>query len=170
MLTKTGIEKYFIAEKQESLLFMMIAAAAIVTAFVFFFGFRSSFFKGLAVPLVLIGILQAVVGYTVYSRSDRQRIDTIYAFDMNPAKLKNEEFPRMVVVMKNFVVYRYVEISLAFLGICLFFFFRTNPERMFWCGFGLALMIQALLMLVADYFAESRGREYIEALKMLFIE
>lgn len=165
MFSKADIEKYFITEKQESLLFIIIGVAAIVLAAIFFFSIKTSFYKGAAVPLLLIGLLLGIVGYTVYNRSDNDRTRNVYAFDMNPNDLRDKELPRMEKVMKNFVVYRYVEIALALVGISLFFYFNKNEAQVFWKGFGLALCIMALVALTADYFAEQRGGDYLKGLK-----
>lgn len=165
MFSKADIEKYFIAEKQESLLFIIIGVTAMLLAAIFFFGLKSSFYKGAAVPLLLVGLLLGIVGYTVYDRSDKDRTRNVYAFDMNPNDLRDKEMPRMEKVMKNFVVYRYVEITLALIGIGLFFYFNKSEAQLFWKGFGLALCIMALVALTADYFAEQRGDKYLHGLK-----
>ena len=160
MFTKADIEKYFVAEKQESLLFMLIGVAGIITAIVFFFFLRTNFYKGAAIPFLLIGLLLGLVGYTVYKRSNEDRKRNVYAYDMNPSQLKDEELPRMKTVMKNFVIYRYTELFLLLTGVALFVYFRHNTDKQFWKGFGLSLTIMALLALFADYFAEKRGRVY----------
>ena len=92
----------------------------------------------------------------------------MYAFDLDPGKLKNEEIPRMEVVMKNFIIYRWVEIGLAIAGILLVLVFRTKTENSFWYGLGIGLAIQSLTILAADFFAEKRGYEYLESLKNFF--
>jgi len=53
MFSKQDIEKYFLAEKQLGLLFIIIGAIAIVLAIVFFFLLKTSFYKGAAIPLLL---------------------------------------------------------------------------------------------------------------------
>lgn len=164
MFTKTDIEKYFIAEKNESLLFVIIGIAGIVAAAVFFFFLKTSFYKGASIPLLLIGLLLGVVGFTVYRRSDADRTRNTYAYDMNPQELKTKELPRMQTVMKNFVIYRWVEIILAITGAALFLYFRDNTAQLFWKGFGLSLCVMALLALTADYFAEKRGHQYMNGL------
>jgi uncharacterized membrane protein len=164
MLTKEAIEKYFLAEKAESWVFMAIGIAGILLAVIAFFFLKTSFYKGAAMPLLLIGLLLGVVGFTVYKRSDEDRIRNVYALSMNPGELKEKELPRMEVVMKNFIVYRYVEIAFAILGIVLFFYFNNNQAQSFWKGVGIALAIMALLALTADYFAEKRGRIYLDQL------
>ncbi len=162
------IYKYFIAEKQESLLFLIIGIVAILLAVIcwFFIKTNPSFFKGAAIPLVAIGIIQSVVGFTIYNRSDKQKADVAYNIGMEPvAFVKQKELPRMKTVMKNFVIYRWVEIAFILTGLVLVFIFRTNPDKTFWYGFGVALTIQAMLMLGADYFAEKRGEVYINKLE-----
>jgi uncharacterized membrane protein YbhN (UPF0104 family) len=164
MFNKADIEKYFNAEKSESLLFLGIGVAGIIAAIIFFFVLKTSFYKGAAIPLILVGLLLGVVGFTVYKRSDGDRVRNVYAYDMNPGELKQKEIPRMKAVMKNFVVYRYVEIILALMGIVLFFYFKNNEAQQLWKGFGLTLTIMAVLALGADYFAEKRGHIYMNGL------
>lgn len=168
MFNKVAIEKYFTGEKNESLIFILIGLTAIIVAVVLIFYYKSSFTKGFAIPLILVAALQIAVGYTVYKRSDKDRTDNVYAFDLNPGKLKNEEIPRMEVVMKKFNIYRWVEIGLAITGLLLILFFRTKTEQSFWYGMGAGLAIQSIIMLVADFFAEKRGYEYLNGLKSFF--
>ncbi len=167
MFTKAGIEKYFIAEKQESLLFIAIGMAAIIMVGLGLFLWKTQAWKGAAIPLIAIALIQIIVGYTVYARSDKQRTDNVYAYDMNPSKLIKEELPRMETVNKNFLVYRYIEIAFIITGIVLTVLFKPNIDKQFWFGFGIALAIQAALMLGADYFAEKRAKIYTEQLKSL---
>lgn len=168
MFTKADIEKYFNAEKAESLLFLGIGMTAITAAILFLFLLKTEVYKGAAVPMVLIGLLLGVVGFTVYKRSDADRIRNVYAYDMNPGELKEKEIPRMEAVMKNFVLYRYIEMALAVTGVILFFYFRTNAAKQFWCGLGMGLFAMAALALFADYFAEKRGQTYLQGLKHYF--
>ena len=160
MLTKADIEKYFLAEKQTGLIFLVIGIIAILLAITFFFYWKSSLHKGMAVPLIVFGLLEAVAGYTVYDRSDKQRVDNVYAFDMNPGQLQNNEFPRMQKVVKNFVVYRTIQIALLMLGVGLIFLYRDHPARAFLYGIGITLTIQSVLMFTADYFAAKRAGLY----------
>ncbi len=161
------IYKYFSGEKQESLLFLIIGLAAILLSGIFFFFIKTTpaFFKGAAIPLLAIGIIQGIVGYTVYVRTDKQQATIAYNAGIDPQSIKKIEIPRMGTVMKNFIIYRYVEIVLLLVGLGLFFYFRNNETQQFLKGLGLTLAIQALLMLGADYFAEQRGKIYTEGLQ-----
>ena len=165
MFIKADIEKYFNAEKAESRIFMAIGIIGIITAVVFFFFLKTNLYKGAAIPLLLIGLLLGVVGYTVYKRSDEDRKRNVYAYDMNPLQLKEKELPRMKTVMKNFIIYRYIEIILALAGIFLFIYFRDNADKQFWKGFGIALSIMSITALFADYFAERRGNTYTKGIE-----
>jgi hypothetical protein len=164
------IYRYFIGEKQESLLFLIVGIVAILLAVVFWFFIKSNpiFFKGAAIPLLAIGLIQMVVGYSVYSRTDKQKSDIAYNMGMEPVSyVKQTEQPRMKTVMKNFVIYRWVEIAFIITGLVLIFIFRSNPDKSFWYGFGVALAIQAVIMLGADYFAEKRGKIYAAELEKI---
>ena len=165
MFTKTDIEKYFMAEKQESLLFILAGIAGIVIAIVFFFFLKANFYKGAAIPLFFIGVLMGIAGYTVYQRSDADRIRNVYAFDMNPFELKQKELPRMKTVMRNFIIYRYTEIFLLIIGASLYIYFIRDFKNDFWRGLGLTLALMSLLTLVADFFAEKRGDIYTKGIE-----
>jgi len=165
MFSKQDIEKYFLAEKQLGLVFIIIGSIAIVLAIIFFFLLKTNFYKGAALPLLAIGLIQLVASITVYKKSDEDRIRNVYAYDMNPAQLKNEELPRMQTANKNFVVLKWVEIALVATGLFLVFYYRPNADKAFWYGFGLALAIQAVVMFMADYSAERRALEYTKGLE-----
>lgn len=165
MLTKTDIEKYFLAEKQIGLIFFIIGIVAVALAIVCFFLLRTSFYKGAAIPLVLIGLIQLIIGFAIFQRSDEDRRRNVYAYDMDPQQLKEKELPRMQKVTKNFAMYKIVEVLLIVAAIVLIVVYRNRPDKAFWAGLGVALLIQALLMLGADYFAEKRAKKYTAGLE-----
>ncbi|MGO4818520.1 hypothetical protein [Flavobacterium sp. W22_SRS_FP1] len=158
------IVKYFNAEKAESLLFIGFGVFAILLSVYFFFFIKEIFWKGLAIPLVFFSIIQIVIGATIYTRSpkDNLRVETILKYE--PGKIQSEEIPRIEKVMKNFVYYRYFEITMIFLGIILMYALSNYG---FWKGFGLGLFIQCAVLLSLDFFAERRGYIYIQYLKDL---
>jgi uncharacterized membrane protein len=165
MFTKVDIEKYFVAEKQQAFLFLLIGIAALVTAIVFLIFLKTNFYKGAAWPLLLVGLLAGVAGYTGYKKSDADRVRNVYAYDLNPTELKEKEWPRMQKVMKNFTVLFWVEAVLLVAGIGLFIYARNDAAKDFWRGFGLSLAVMALLLLLADRYAANRGKAYTEGLK-----
>lgn len=158
------IVKYFNAEKAESLLFIGFGIFAILLSVYLFFFLKESFWKGLTFPLVSFSIIQIVIGVTIYTRSpkDNLRVETILKYESG--KIQSEEIPRIEKVMKNFVYYRYFEITMIFLGIILMY---ALSDYGFWKGFGLGLFIQCAVLLSLDFFAERRGDIYIQYLKEL---
>ena len=165
MFSKKDIENYFIAEKRESRLFMIMGIGGVFLALDFVFLFKAPLYKGMALPMAALGIILAIVGITVYNRSDRQRLDNMYAYDNNPLQLKNEELPRMRKVMKSFVLYRWIEIIFILIGAGLYIYFIRDFHHDFWRGFGFGLAFMAVLALPADYFAEKRGHLYTRGLE-----
>ena len=159
------IEKYFNAEKYESLLFVLVGINAIAFALYFILKLKQPFYNGMAYPIIAVALLQIVVGGSVYFRSPKDIARVQEIMQNNKTRIDTEEIPRMKVVMKNFVIYRWVEIALIITGIILFFAFA---DKTFWKGFGLALSVQAAFMLLLDFFAESRGKTYLEYLQTLF--
>lgn len=154
--------KYFSGEKAESYIFILIGIVAFVMALYFIFGLKVSFWKGVAIPFIIVICLEFVVGYTIVTRSPRD-IKRVENFIKNePEKIKNEEIPRMERVMSNFVIFRYVEITLIILGIVLIY---SSVNDTFWRGIGLGLFIQSCIVLSLDFFAERRGHFYMEYLK-----
>lgn len=165
MLTKLDIEKYFIAEKQESLVFIIIGITALIISLIGLFVYKTQFWKGAAIPFIAIALLQIIVGYSVYGSSDLDRVRVVYALDMKPDELKNVELPRMDIVNKKFTIYRYVEVLLLVVGLVISILYSSKINNQFVYGIGLALAIQAAIMLGADYFAEKRALVYTNLLK-----
>jgi hypothetical protein len=147
---------YFAAEKQEVLLFMLVGVAAVAVSIALLAtGNRC---KGMAYPLIAVAAMQLVVGATVYFRTDGQVAALQAQFQQAPAAFKAAETQRMDVVMKNFRVYKWIEIALLATGIALAFAPRGNA---LWSAVGIGLAIQSALMLLLDLFAEKRADEYL---------
>jgi hypothetical protein len=158
------VNKYFTAEKNESILFLIVGFAAIAVGLYFLIKIKEPFYNGLAYPLIAVAILQIIVGGTVLVRSpkDISRVNTI--IQNNKVNITTKEIPRMEVVMKNFSIYKWIEISLLMLGILLFVFCK---QATFFKGLGLGFAIQSTFMLLLDFFAESRGKTYLQFLQSI---
>ena len=63
--------------------------------------------------------------------------------------------------MSNFVLFRYLEITLIVLGIFLMY---STQKDTFLRGIGFGLFIQASIVLSLDFFAERRGKVYVDYL------
>ena len=159
-----SIVKYFNGEKAESYLFIAIGIMALAMALYFAFVLKTSFWRGVAIPFVLVALLELIVGYTIVTRSPKDTLRVENYIKVDPEKIATDEIPRMEKVMRNFVIYRYVEIALIILGMVFLYRATNNP---FCKGIGLGLFIQASSVLVLDFFAERRGHIYLAYLKDL---
>ncbi len=147
---------YFTAEKQESLLFMLVGVVALAASV--WLWLRGGPYKAMLYPLAAIALIQLVVGSTVYFRTDAQVAALTAQYESDRATFRAEETQRMEVVVKNFVIYRYIEIALLVAGIALMLGLRHHET---WHAVGIGLTIQSALMLALDYFAERRADEYL---------
>ena len=154
--------KYFNGEKAESYIFILIGVIALAMALYFIFVLKTVFWKGLAMPFIIVASLEFIVGYTIVTRSpkDITRVETF--IKKEPQSINTLEIPRMEKVMSNFVIFRYAEIALIILGMALLY---SSMNDTFWRGIGLGLFIQASIVLCLDFFAERRGYHYMEYLK-----
>jgi hypothetical protein len=156
------IVKYFNGEKAESYIFILSGVIALILALYFILALKTSFWKGVAVPFIIVALLEFIVGYTIVTRSSKDIIRVESYIQKEPQSVKVLEIPRMEKVMSNFVVFRYVEIVLIISGIALMY---SSVNDTFWRGAGLGFFIQASMVLCLDFFAERRGYIYVEYLK-----
>ena len=160
------IEAYFIEERIENLFFIIIGTLAILFSFIFLAIIKYSFFKGMAIPLLVVGIIQLGVGISVYNRSFKDIERVTHFIKQEPQKIQTEELPRMEKVMKNFTIYKWIEIIIIVSAIILFIAFYSSPQT-FWKGLALGLLMQAGITLSLDLLAEKRGQIYIEKLQQI---
>jgi len=100
------IKTYFTAEKNESLIFIMFGILTIGFSVYALLKWGDVFYRGFAVPATLIGIIQIVVGSTVYIRTDKQLHELETHYQQDKAAFAKAETPRMDAVIKNFSIYK----------------------------------------------------------------
>lgn len=151
------IERYFQAEKTagQTLLSIGILLAAIGGGLLL--KAAAPFYTGLAIPFLGIGILQVMVGATLTRRSDFQARDMAQLHQESPDAFREQETTRMTHVMKNFTRIKWVEIGLLLIGGLAIW---ANAEANFPKGLGAGLVLQSLIMLIFDFWAEKRAQAY----------
>ena len=162
------IKIFFTEEKIESLIFIFLGIIAICLAFIFLFVIKYSFYKGIAYPLLIIGIIQLTFGSLSFLKSDSDMKRKEFYNKNQTEYIIQNELPRMEIVIKNLIIYKWIEISLMLLGVFLYFCFRYSTQK-FWKGLGLGLLIQALIMLSLDFVAERRSVTYLNKIKMVSV-
>jgi hypothetical protein len=157
-----NMSDYFVAEKQESVIFVVVGLLAI--GFSLWLWMNGHRLKYMAYPLVVIALMQIVVGGTVYLRTDSQ-VSTLSAqLQVNPAAFKAEETARMETVMKNFSIYKSIEMLLLIMGVGMIAFFQRHDVT---AGIGVGLVLQAAFTLTLDIFAETRGADYLSVVQSI---
>ena len=154
------VADYFQAEQNESIAFIVAGLFLTSLTIAMAIYYRTNFAKGVAISVMAIGVIQVVVGTTVYLRSPKDIIRVEEAIYTTPDTILTEEIPRMQSVMEAFEVYRWTEILLMLVGTIL----MAWRKRALMQGLGLGLTLQALIMLILDLFAEARGEVYLQQL------
>lgn len=116
-----AVEKYFNAEKYESVFFVIVGLTAILFSIYFLIKLKQPFYAGMVYPLVIVALIQILVGSSVYGRSPKDKESVNQLLKNNQNRIKTEEIPRMEIVMKNFFVYRWIEIALILVGLFMIF-------------------------------------------------
>ena len=158
------MSSYFVAEKQESVIFFVVGLMAIgLSLWLWMNGHR---LKSMVYPLVVIALMQIAVASTIYLRTDSQLSTLSAQFQTNPAALKAAETARMETVMKNFSIYKTIEMLLLIIGVGLIAFLQRHDVA---TGIGVGLILQAEFTLALDIFAETRGAAYLSAVQRITI-
>lgn len=158
------LQAYFAAERAESLVFMGFGWVALAFAAFVLWRVRDPLFRGIALPVLAVGVIQAAVGLTIYARTGSQ-VDALEAqLASDPAAFKTGELARMEKVRTGFAVYKSIEALFIVVGLGLAL---MRNARRFWRGFGLGMLLQGSLMLPADLIAEDRAAAYVGALQAL---
>jgi len=165
MLTKQAIETYFVAEKQTALLLLLIGVLTLITGIAGWLYCKNQFSKGIAIPCIVVACIQISVGAALASRSYENRVQIVYSLDMNPSYLQQNELPRMQKVLNNFTLYKYVELAACIAGIAFMAYGYFVPAQKWYLGIGVALAVQAVILLSVDFFAQKRAETYTQLLQ-----
>jgi len=170
MAPRAFLLPYFDAERDEAMLFVAVGVLAVVAAAWLWRGLPR--WRGAALPLVAIALIQLVVGGTVWLRTDAQVAALAARYDSDRSGFQREEVARMAAVNRNFRVYKAIEIALLAVAVALVVASRrragiSDDRRDFWRAFGAGLALQAALMLTLDLFAEARGGAYAARIESL---
>jgi hypothetical protein len=162
MLMPSQLDAYFAAEKAEGLGFFVFGLVACGFAVFALWRVRDPLFKGMAIPLLAVGLIQVAVGATIFARTDAQVASLRAQVQVAPADFKAQELARMSTVTSSFAVYKLIEVGFLVIGLGL----ALKPGiRRYWRGFGLGMLLQGALMLPADLVAEARAAAYVRTIE-----
>lgn len=158
---------YFRGERIEALYFIVpIGVAMVAFAAVTLRAERGGFAWGLAVPLILFGLLAIGAGAAVGLRTAGQVEALESGFQDNAGAMLAEELPRMQKVNDNWPVYIGMWTTLVLVGLALRFGLKADWAH----GVGPAIILIGAVGFLIDGFAERRARPYTQALEQLAAE
>lgn len=163
MLSRTELERYFSAEKQIGMIFIVFSILAIAIAAYLYFVQKTDLLKGFSIPVLLLGILFLTQGRTLHGRADGLRTANLEAFDAKSGDIREKELPRIKKVLDDIAGYRLVEIGLFAAAALLTFYLRSKrPELNFWYGLTLSIAITAICSHGLNFMVKKQAREYAQ--------
>ncbi|MDP1918486.1 MAG: hypothetical protein Q8L14_19720 [Myxococcales bacterium] len=158
------MQDYFRGERIEALFF--IAPAALILFILAGTALKSeggAFGIGLAVPLVLFGLVALGTGVAVGLRTPSQVAAIESEFAASPKAMVEKELPRMHKVNANWPMYLGTWAALVIIGVALRFGLKADWAH----GVGPGLILVGAMGFLIDGFAERRSRPYTAALEAL---
>lgn len=153
---------YFGAEKSATMLVMGIGGASLLfSGIALARGNRT--FKAMAAPIGAIGLLQIIVGASVYFRTDAQVAAFAEQMASDPGAFTLAELTRMEVVNRGFGLYKWIEIGLLAAGAAAVAV-GARRENQIVLGVGIGLVAQSTVMLAFDMVAQDRALDYVREL------
>jgi hypothetical protein len=153
---------YLRGEKLEALVFILpLGLASLVFGAWLLTDAKESFFRGVAIPFLVLGLLLTVTGATVGFRTPAQVDGLSAAFVAQPEPTRVQEQARMEKVNGAWNVYLTTWATFAVVGLLLRFALQNEFAR----GIGTALVFFAGVGLLIDGFAERRAHPYTKALE-----
>lgn len=120
--------------------------------------------KGIGFSLIGVGAIGLLVGGSVYLRTDIQLEKLEKQLETNPGDYKKFEGARMQRVVTQFTVLKIAELSILAGGIATTIVGATQRTDLT-TGIGIGLGIDALLLLLFDYFADVRATTYLKQIQ-----
>lgn len=160
----TDMKTYFEGETAESWAFAGLGGLSIGSgAILLSRGEQAS--AGASVPLFAVGLIQLALGIGLWLRTPPQVAALESQLNKSPKEYALAERTRMERVMRGFGVYKAIEVGLFFGGVSLAGVGGVmKSDFALGAGAGFSLALEALAMLILDFFAEARGKAYESAL------
>ena len=139
---------------------MVLGAVALVVAIVFFFGFKTEWYKGFALPFAVFAVLNMGAGFSNYKKADILKVRNTYNYDLHPELLRTKELPRIIEMNQNFTVLIYVNISILFAAAFIFFYFKKKEGNEYYMGVASSLFLVTVLSVAIYSVIKTKSKVY----------
>lgn len=156
------IVSYFSGEKSGAAVLVLIGLCALSAGAALVL--RGGGYRGAALPILLVALVELGVGIGVYARTDRQVAGILAGTEQAPQDTARAELSRMSAVMRTFEIIKIVELVIIGAGVVLVYALRRND---FAFAAGIGCIAQGATMLLFDLIAERRAEPYVAALRTL---
>lgn len=156
------IQAYFNSEKKGAYLALALGLIACTFGSGLLISAKPPFYTGLAIPLIVIGIIQIFTGASIARNSDFQAYDLDKLLSDNRIAFIQAELPRMENALKTLQQHRYIEMALVAIGFILIL---VVSEPVFSKGLGAGMFAQGAVSFLLDYFSEKRGKSYLQFIR-----
>jgi hypothetical protein len=147
---------YFDGEKYAGLFLAGVGVAQIVAALVLLR------LRSFAVTLIVLSLAEIALGVGLYLRTGPQVNRLVVQLGSDAERFYSDEGPRMARVQRNFVIVQYVELAIIIVTAIIAVTQKGRPGL---TGIGLALLINAAILLTFDLLAERRGAAYLSTIE-----
>ncbi len=161
-IMQSQMRQYFYEEKVESIFFLYLGGMSFVWG-LYNWKTDNRLWRGMVYPILAIGLIQLIVGGTIFWRTDQQVTDLLALISQNPMEYRAQEMARMEPVNFWFDIYRYLELTFLAVAAGLFLLARQKKHELL-KGVGIGLALQSTLMLGLDFVAAYRADVYTRQL------
>ena len=158
-----SVFQYFKTEKKESFYYIVLGLLSVVFT-IYFLSKGHRFYNGISYVLISVGLIELVVGVTIYLRSDKDMAREDHFIHTDIYLIKDVEIPRMQLQLKNLNIYLIADKIFIIVGLILLF--SSAPFSLV-KGIGIGMTIQSMMLLFLDYRATQRSKTYFNFLNSL---
>jgi hypothetical protein len=135
---------------------------ALLLGLCFQFIIKYSFFKGLSLPLIIMGVFQTYWHSKNLAEVSYTQKHAEYCFKSNPSQINSEVISILLKGKYCSVSHKNLDIALIIAGIILFTcFYRSN--QVYWKGLGLGLLIISAIFLSLHLASEKHLEIYLRS-------
>ena len=153
------IQKFYNAQKAQSLLFLVLGSIATMLSIYFFIASINTISLGFAIPFFVFGLTQTILGFKTYIKTNSEREFVMLSAKENVQQIITIEIPKINKILTDYNRKNYVFLGLNAISIVLFIIFSNTPMVK---GIGLALFVQSLIHISSLYFENNRCQFYFK--------
>jgi hypothetical protein len=156
------MQRYFAGEQAEGFAWIAVGDASLAAGGAAL-AQSNPILRGLSYPLLAVGLIQFVAGFSSLTRTDGRVAAQLAAIAADPARAHAAEVKRIDRLNFLFRLIRYTELTLLGLGAGGAVVGGVlGVDQLTGAGIGVA--VEAALMLTLDHFAEARAHRYARGL------